>query len=95
MTHKDVKKGLRAEKRKAKSHHGRHIGGPGKPDYTRGKVKGEVKNRKTKVTKPELKKQIKKGIKEVDSKAGFTKPAIEYRNKYHRNVKLIKKNKKL
>jgi len=35
----------------------------------------------------------KKGIDEVDSKAGFTNPAVEYRNRYHPSVKLFQRGK--
>ena len=95
MAKKDIDRGISAEKRKAKEHGGTHQGGPGNPDYTRGNVKGEVKTRQTKVTKPELQKMVQKGVTEVDSKAGFTKPAVEYRNRYKPNVKLISKKKKI
>ena len=89
-----MKRATSYEKAKATAHKGRHIGGPGKEDYRRGNIKGEVKNRKTPVTKPELKKMItEKGIKEVESKAGFTKPAEEYRNTYQPKVKLFQKGK--
>ncbi len=89
-----MKKATAYEKAKATAHKGKHIGGPGKEDYRRGNVKGEVKNRKTPVTKPELKKMVtEKGIKEVESKAGFTKPAKQYRNTYQPEVKLFQKGK--
>jgi len=91
LAKKDIKRGIRYEKKKAKSHGARHVGGPGKEDYRRGNVKGEVKNRKTAVTKPELQKMFKKGITEVESKSGFTNPAIEYKRKYHPDKKLFKK----
>lgn len=93
MAKKDTKRGISYEKKKAKAHKAKHIGGPGKEDYRRGKVKGEVKDRKTPVTKPELQKLFRKGISEVESKSGFTKPAIEYKKKYHPNKKLFKKGK--
>lgn len=91
MSKKDIKRGIRYEKEKAKAHRARHIGGAGKPDYQRGDVKGEVKNRKAKVTKPELQKMVRKGITEVESKSGYTRPALEYRNRYHPEVKLIQR----
>ena len=65
------------EKQKAKQHGAKHIGGPGKPDYVRGSVTGEVKARKSPVTKPELERYVKKGVGEIDSKGGFTAPARE------------------
>jgi len=95
MAKKEINRGLSAEKRKAKEHHGTHQGGPGNPDYIRGDIKGEVKTRESKVTKPELQKLVQKGVKEVDSKAGFTKPAVEYRDRYRPDVKLISKKKKI
>jgi len=96
MGKKDISRGIDYEKKKAAAHRGKHKGGPGNEDYIRGEKKGEVKDRKTKVTKPELQKLInKKNITEVDSKAGFTKPAIDYRNRYHPKVKLIQKGKEI
>ncbi len=73
----DVKRGIQYEKRQAKRHRGRHLGGPGRPDYVRGDVKAEVKNWKRPVHSGEIRKAYKKGIKEIVSKSGFTKPAIE------------------
>ena len=67
MAREDIKRGFRYEKEKAKAHRGKHIGGPGKEDYRRGEVKGEVKNRKTLVTKPELQEMFRKGITEVET----------------------------
>ena len=49
-----MKKATEYEKRVAQRHRAKQIGGAGKPDYQRGSTKGEVKNRKTPVTKPEL-----------------------------------------
>ncbi|MFA4875873.1 MAG: hypothetical protein WC586_00540 [Methanoregula sp.] len=94
MTANDVNRGIAAEKRKAGEHRARHIGGPGMPDYQRGDVFGEVKARQSPVTKPELQRLTRKGIGEVDSKAGFTQPAVEYRDRYRPNVKLISRGRK-
>ena len=55
----------RYEKETCEQHNGRHIGGPGKPDYTRGSVRGEVKHRQTPVTKPELMSLRQKGVTEI------------------------------
>ena len=93
MAKNSVKRGIDYEKKKSKAHNAKHIGGPGKEDYRRGAVKGEVKHRITPVTKPELQKIFKKKISEVESKSGFTKPAIEYAKKYHSNKKLFKRGK--
>ncbi|KKN14005.1 hypothetical protein LCGC14_1000440 [marine sediment metagenome] len=88
-----MKKATEYEKKVAQRHRAKQIGGAGKPDYQRGSTKGEVKNRKTPVTKPELKKIAKKNVTEVESKAGFTKPAIKYRDRYKSNIKLFQKGK--
>ena len=96
MSRKDVKRGINYEKKKAAAHRGKHKGGLGNEDYERGNKKGEVKDRKDKATKPELQKLINaKHINEIDSKAGFTNPAIEYRNRYHPDVRLIQKGKEI
>jgi len=93
---RDIKRGINYEKRKAIEHKGKHTGGPGSEDYTRGNIKGEVKDRKSKVTKPELQKLINvKKITEVESKSGFTDPAIEYQNRYHPDIKLLQRGKKV
>ena len=96
MGRKAINRGINYEKRKAVEHKGKHTGGPGAEDYTRGSVKGEVKDRKSKITKPELQRLInKKKITEYESKAGFTEPAIEYRNRYHPKVKLLQRGKEV
>jgi hypothetical protein len=93
MARKAVKRGLEAEKRKARELGAEHLGGPGKPDYRKGQTKGEVKARATPVSKPELQELASKGINRVDSKAGFTRPAIEYRNRYRPKLKLFHRGK--
>jgi len=95
LAKKAVKRGIQYEKQKAKAHRAEHVGGPGKPDYKRGSIKGEVKNRKTPVTKPELQKMFKKGISEVESKSGYTKPALEYKKKHHPKKKLYQRGKEV
>lgn len=96
MTSKDIHRAFRYERRKAREHGGRHIGGPGAPDYQRGDTFGEVKSRASKVTKPELQRLIQnKGITEIDSKAGFTQPAIEYRNRWQSDVRLIRRKRNI
>jgi len=90
---KSQKKGYSEEKRRAKKHRGTHVGGPGKPDYTRGKIKGEIKNTKSKVHSGIIKDVAKKKIKEIDSKSGFTGPAIEEAKK--RGIKLISRGKEV
>ena len=95
MAKKAVERGIRYEKQEAKAHRAKHVGGPGKADYIRGSVKGEVKNRKTPVTKPELQKMFKKGISEVESKSGYTSPALEFKRKYHSKKKLYQRGKEV
>ena len=95
MSRNDIKRGLAHEKRIARKHNAKHIGGPGKEDYRRGSVLGEVKATKAKMTKPTLRRNIKKGISEFDTKSGYTKPALAYRDRYHPEVKLFQNGKKL
>lgn len=86
---RDVKRGIDYEKRKAREANCKHKGGPGNPDYIcPDGTKAEVKRRKRKVTKPELMKMAKKGINIVHSLSGYTKPAIEYRNRYQPDITL-------
>ncbi len=87
------KKAIQYEKSQAKKHKGKHLGGPGKPDYKRGKTKGEVKNWSRPVHSGVIKEVIEKGIKEIVSKSGFTKPAIDLAKK--RGIKLIKRGKEI
>jgi len=86
---KSQKRGYEAEKRIAKKHRGKHLGGPGKPDYKRGKTKGEVKNWKKPVHSGVIRDAVKKGVEEIDSKSGFTEPAIKEAKK--RGIRLISK----
>ena len=88
---KNQKTGYQYEKSQAKKHRGKHLGGPGKPDYQRGKIKAEVKHWKPPVHSGVIKKAIKKGVKEIVSKSGFTKPAIELAKK--KGIKLITRGK--
>ena len=83
------KRGIEYEKRQAKKHRGKHIGGPGKPDYQRGNIKGEVKNWSRPVHSGEIKKAAEKGIKEIVSKSGFTNPAKRLAKEL--KIKLISK----
>lgn len=86
-----AKKGIRYEKIQAEKHRGKHLGGPGRPDYQRGKIKGEVKNWSRPVHSGEVRKAIQKDVKEIVSKSGFTKPAEELAKKH--GIKLITKGK--
>lgn len=83
------------ERRKAREHRGLHAGGPGKEDYRRGKVKGEVKHRKRRMTKPEVMKAVRSGIREICSFGGFTKPAREYVSRYRPRVKLFHRKRRV
>jgi hypothetical protein len=102
MKSNDVKRGIAYEKRVAKQHHAKHLGGPGRADYIRGKTKGEVKNTKKKVTFSVIECCIKKhGSNEFVSKNGYgPRTAGAVREKYpqvtlfHRTKKILaKKNK--
>jgi hypothetical protein len=84
----------RYERFKAKEHRGRHVGGPGKADYIRGSVKGEVKHRSTPVTKTELAALARRGIREIDSLSGYTGSAIEYADRYRPYLKLFKRGRR-
>ena len=81
------------EKQKAKEHGAKHLGGPGKPDYVRGNVIGEVKDRKSPVNKTELERMVERGVRELDSKAGVTDPALIYAKKV--KVKVFSRGKRL
>lgn len=72
------RRGIRYEKKKAKDHKAKHIGGPGREDARRGRQKIEIKDRKTPVTRPELIKVKRKGVTKVISKGGFTGPVLDY-----------------
>jgi len=90
---KSHKRGYTYERKQARKRHGKHIGGPGKPDYERGKFKGEVKNWSRPVHSGVIEKASEKGVKEVASKSGFTTPAIELAKK--KKIKLIYRNKRV
>jgi len=81
------KRGYQYEKTKAYQRGGTHKGGPGSPDYVKGKRKGEVKNWSRLVDRGTLIKLRRKGINEVVSKKGFTEPAKECARE--RNIRLI------
>lgn len=86
------KKSIQYEKVQARKHRGKHLGGPGKPDYKRGKVRGEVKNWTRPVHSGVIRKAFEKEIKEIISKSGFTIPAKEIAKKL--KIKLIKGKKR-
>ena len=82
------------EKRKARKHRGRHVGGSGNPDYVRGYILGEVKCWQKPLTKNQVKEIAKKGITEIVSKSGFTEPAMKYIKQYRPHVKLFHKGRR-
>lgn len=85
----------RYEKKKAKEHRGRHIGGPGKPDYVRGIIQGEVKSWNRAMSKIDVMREAKKGRKEITSKKGFTDSAIKYVKRYRPDMKLFHRKKRV
>ena len=95
MARKDIKRGINYEKKVAKRQKARHVGGPGKEDYKKGKIRGEVKDRKTPITKPELQRLIHKGRNQFNSKSGYTHQAIDYRDHYRPKIKLFQKGKEI
>jgi hypothetical protein len=87
------RRGIAYEKKKAKDHGAKHIGGPGKPDATKGRQKLEMKSWQNPVPRPEVVKARRKGVTKFISKSGFTAPAVEYGKE--RKMKLYKGKKKL
>lgn len=83
---KAQKRGYIYEKTKAYQR-GYPQGGPGLPDYVKGRRKGEVKRWSRPVDRSTLIKLRRKGINEVVSKKGFTEPAKEYARE--KNIRLI------
>jgi len=81
------------ERRKARKHRGRHVGGPRREDYRRGDVKGEVKHMKRRMTKPEVMRVRRKGIKEIVTLGGYTKPAKGYARRH--KMKLFHRGKRV
>jgi hypothetical protein len=81
-------KGKNFEEKVARHMNGHHKGGPGNPDYTRGPIHGEVKDWKKRVGKSDLVTEARKGRNEIVSRQGFTKEAVDYRNRYRKKVKL-------
>lgn len=87
------RRGIEYEKKKAKDHGAKHVGGPGKEDARKGGQKIEIKDKKDPVTRPELVKMKRKKITKIISKGGFTKPALDYGKE--KKMKLYKGKKKL
>lgn len=83
-----AKRGVVYEKRQATKTRSKHVGGPGKPDLTKGKEKKEVKNWKNPVHSGVIKKAAKEKVKTVIAKSGFTDPAKKLADK--KGIKLRK-----
>ena len=79
----------RYEKQVAKRRNAKHVGGPGKPDYVRGRTKGEVKDWSRPLSKDVVKELARKGITEIVSKSGFTEPAVKYVKRYRPYIRLF------
>lgn len=82
-------KGKKFEEKVADFMNGRHIGGPGEPDYRRGSVEGEAKDWDKRMGKSDVKEEADKGRGEIVSKQGFTDEAVDYKNRYRSKVKLF------
>lgn len=95
MTGKKRKRSKSYEKGKVKEHRGRHVGGPGQPDYKRGTIPGETKDWNRPMSKYDVMKEARKGRKEIVSKSGFTEGAKEYAKRYRKDVKLFRKKKRV
>ncbi len=84
--------GYKYEKKMANKR-GKHIGGPGQPDYKRGNMKGEVKATAQPLHKGTVRELVGKKIKEIESERGFTEPAIKYAKE--KRIALRKQGKKI
>lgn len=84
---KAIKRGIAYEKRKAKQYGAKHVGGPKKEDARKGRKKYEMKDWKQKVHTGVLKKALRKGIKTIISKGGYTEPAKKYAKKHKMRLK--------
>jgi hypothetical protein len=90
---KKIKKAERYEMEKARAHGGKPLGGPGKPDYQRGTIKGEVKDWSRPVYIGIIKKAIKDGVKEIEAKNGFTEPALKLAKQH--GIKLFQRGRRI
>ncbi len=87
------KRGISYEKRKARDHGAKHIGGPSNPDAQKGRQKLEIKNWQKPVPRPEVVRARRKGVTKFISKSGFTEPALQYGRECE--MKLYKGKKKV
>lgn len=90
---KKQKRARRYERTQARKHGGKHLGGPGRPDYTRGTTKAEVKNWSRPVDSSVIANASKRGVREIVSKSGFTGPAKEAAKKA--GIKLIQRGREV
>jgi len=90
---KPQQRAQRYEKQQARKHGGRHVGGPGRPDYTRGPTKAEVKNWQRPVHRGVIEKAKTQGVTEIVSVSGFSEPAILEAKRL--GIKLITRGKPL
>ncbi len=86
---KTIQRAKQYEKKQAATHRGRHVGGPGKPDYKRGRAKGEVKDWKRTMGKADVMREAQKGRTEIVSKSGFTQEAKDYAKRYRPDLRLV------
>lgn len=86
---KQLQKAKEYEKKQARAHRGRHVGGSGKADYRRGKVKGEVKDWKRPLGRADVMREARKGRTEIVSKQGFTQAARDYAKRYRPGLRLV------
>lgn len=87
------KRGTAYEKKKAKDHGAKRIGGPGNPDARKGRQKLEMKNWQKLIPRPEVVKARGRGVTKFISKSGFTNPALEYAK--DKKMKLYKGKKRV
>ncbi|MGC8988200.1 hypothetical protein [Infirmifilum sp.] len=75
---------------------GHHRGGPGEPDYVRGRDQGEVKYWSRPMSKFDVMREVKKGRTEIVSREGFTRQAIDYVERYRKGrVRLYHRGKRV
>lgn len=90
---KKIKEAKQFEMEKARAHGGKRLGGPGEPDYERGRIKGEVKNWSRPVYVGVIKKAIQDGVKEIEAKNGFTEPGQELAKQH--GIKLFQRGRRI
>jgi len=72
------------------------MGGPGNPDYTRGNTNGEVKDWNRPMGKTDIQYHYNQhGSTEFTNKGGFSPGALNYVDRYHPEMNLFHKTKKI